>query len=504
MTYNYFTNNTCTTGQVVVGTVNVTSGSVPNSASVTFSSAGTFFWQAVYSGDANNSGASSPCTVVNNEELTVTPHTPSIATVLSASSIQAGGSAYDTSTLSGTSPSAGGTVTYNYFTNNTCTTGQVVVGTVNVTSGSVPNSASVTFSSAGTFFWQAVYSGDTNNSGASSPCTAVNNEELTVTPHTPSIATALSSSSIQAGGSAYDTSTLSGTSPSAGGTVTYNYFTNNTCTTGQVVVGTVNVTSGSVPNSASVTFSSAGTFFWQAVYSGDTNNSGASSPCTAVNNEELTVTPHTPSIATVLSASSIQAGGSAYDTSTLSGAALNAGGTVTYSYFTNDICTTGQVVVGTVNVTSGSVPNSASVTFSSAGTFFWQAVYSGDTDNVGASSPCTAVSNEELTVTPHTPSIATVLSASSIQAGGSAYDTSALSGAASNAGGTVTYSYFTNDICTTGQVVVGTSMSPAVQCLIPRRSRSPLPVPSSGRRCTVVTPTTSGPPALARRSTMRS
>ena len=102
MTYSYFTNDICTTGQVVVGTVNVTSGSVPNSASVTFPSAGTFYWRAVYSGDANNFGASSPCTAVNNEELTVTspppppppppPHTPSIATALSSSAIKAGGS----------------------------------------------------------------------------------------------------------------------------------------------------------------------------------------------------------------------------------------------------------------------------------------------------------------------------------------------------------------------------------------------------------------------------
>jgi hypothetical protein len=45
-----------------------------------------------------------------------------------------------------------------------------------------------------------------------------------------------------------------------------------------------------VPDSNAITFNSAGTFYWQAVYSGDTNNNGATSACTS---EVLTVTaPH--------------------------------------------------------------------------------------------------------------------------------------------------------------------------------------------------------------------
>ena len=37
-----------------------TAGAVPNSATVTFNTAGTYYWQAVYSGDANNNGATEP------------------------------------------------------------------------------------------------------------------------------------------------------------------------------------------------------------------------------------------------------------------------------------------------------------------------------------------------------------------------------------------------------------------------------------------------------------
>ncbi len=166
-----------------MGTVTVpTSGTVPNSPAATLGSVGTYYWQAVYSGDANNNGASSPCTFGNNEQLTVTKASPTIATTLSSGSILAGTTAYDTSTLSGAGNSTGaGTVTYSYYTNNTCTAGHVTVGAVTVpTSGAVPNSSTVTFNSVNTYYWQAVYSGDANNNGATSPCTATNNEQLTV------------------------------------------------------------------------------------------------------------------------------------------------------------------------------------------------------------------------------------------------------------------------------------------------------------------------------------
>ncbi len=293
VTYSYYTNNTCTAGQVSLAPVTVaTNGTVPNSSTVTFNSAGTYYWQAVYSGDANNNTASSPCTATNNEQLTVNKASPTISTALSASSISPGFTAYDTSTLSGAVNSSGtATVTYSYYTNNTCTAGQVSLAPVTVaTNGTVPNSSTVTFNSAGTYYWQAVYSGDANNNTASSPCTATNNEQLTVKA-SPTISTALSAGTITAGTGVHDTSTLSGAVNSTGtATVTYSYYTNNTCTAGQVSLAPVTVaTNGTVPNSSTVTFTTAGTYYWQAVYSGDANNNGASSPCTATNNEQLTV-----------------------------------------------------------------------------------------------------------------------------------------------------------------------------------------------------------------------
>src|SRR5439155_3014798 len=52
-------------------------------------------------------------------------------------------------------------------------------------------------------------------------------------------------------------------------------------------------------------------------------------------------------------------------------------------------------------------------------------------------------------------SVSTTLSANSITVGGSAYDSATLSGATSNAGGTVTYSVYDNATCTAPAVASG-------------------------------------------------
>ena len=297
---------------------------------------------------------------------------------------------------------------------------------------------------------------------------------IAVNKASPTIATTLSASSIPVGGAAHDSSAFTGLVNSTGvGTVTYSYYTNNTCTANAVSVNTVTVpTSGTVPNSNAVTFNNIGTFYWQAVYSGDANNNAVSSPCTATSNEQLTVNKASPTIATSLSSGSISVGQTAYDTSTFTGLVNSTGtGTVAYSYYTNNTCTTGAVAVNTVTVpTSGTVPNSNAVTFNSAGTFYWQAAYSGDANNNAVSSPCTATSNEKLTVVKATPTltatgpttgaIGTLITApniSSVLAGGTT---------APAVSGTITFTVFgpqatAPTTCTTGGTTVGTGTTVA-------------------------------------------
>ena len=104
----------------------------------------------------------------------------------------------------------------------------------------------------------------------------------------------------------------------------------------------------------------------------------------------LAVTKAQPTIATSLSTNSGQPGVSVSDSATLSGAAPGAGGTVTYAVYRDDACAGTVYKSSTVNVTGGVVPPSGGLTLDSAGTYYWVATYSGDTNNLGATSVCGA------------------------------------------------------------------------------------------------------------------
>jgi hypothetical protein len=210
---------------------------------------------------------------------------------------------------------------------------------------------------------------------------------------------------------------------------------------------------GTVPNSADVTFPDAGTFFWQASYSGDANNNTATSPCAS---EQLTVANGnmaSPTISTQLSKSMIKAGQSVRDNATLSGATADAAGTVTYTAYTDSACTTGARDAGTVTIKNGKIPHSNSVEFDQVGTFFWQAAYSGDAANNPATSPCMS---EQLTVVKATPDLLTFLSSNLLTPGGSAHDSALLLDEAPGAGGTVTYTVYTDPSCAMGARDAGT------------------------------------------------
>lgn len=106
----------------------------------------------------------------------VMPTASSLASLLSSSTIVVGGSVTDSSTLTGVTRDAGGTVTYEYFSDSTCSGSPTAVGSpVDIVNGTVPSSSSQSFSAPGYYSWSAVYSGDENNRGLTSGC-----ERLTV------------------------------------------------------------------------------------------------------------------------------------------------------------------------------------------------------------------------------------------------------------------------------------------------------------------------------------
>jgi hypothetical protein len=81
---------------------------------------------------------------------------------------------------------------------------------------------------------------------------------------------------------------------------------------------------------------------------------------------------------------------SVHDTATLTSATSDAGGTVTYTVYTDDQCTVFFADAGTVNVTNAVVPDSDPVDFDTPGTYYWQASYSGDANNNPVTDECTA------------------------------------------------------------------------------------------------------------------
>ena len=325
-------------------------------------------------------------------DCTYTNHTnnnPTIATTLSKSTANVGDSVHDSATLSGATADAGGKVTYTAYSDNACSLNPVDAGTVDVTNGVVPDSNDVTFNTAGTFFWQAVYSGDANNNGAKSVCTS---EQLVVKTQ-PAISTKLSANPVNIGDPVHDSATLTGATGDAGGKVTYTVYSDSSCTTSVKDAGTVDVTNGVVPDSNVVTFDHAGTFFWQAVYTGDANNNGATSDCTS---ETLVVNKNNSSMTTAQHLIP-------NDDATLSGTTQNSGGTITFDLYSpaDATCSGTADFSQTVNVSGDgtyNTTNTGAFVASAEGTWRWQVTYSGDTNNAGSTSKCGV---ENFTITNH-------------------------------------------------------------------------------------------------------
>ena len=145
-----------------------------------------------------------------------------------------------------------------------------------------------------------------------------------------------------------------------------------------------------------------GNYHWVASYSGDDNNESATGAC-GDEGETTQVRQYNPEITTILTSGNVSGaeitvlfGSSVTDQATLTGASATAGGTVTYTVYLDSNCTIEFADAGSKTVTNGVVPVSNAVVFPDAGTYYWQASYSGDAANAAAMSPCT---DEILTVT---------------------------------------------------------------------------------------------------------
>ena len=209
---------------------------------------------------------------------------------------------------------------------------------------------------------------------------------------------------------AYDTATLSGNTATAGGTATYYVEKDDaSCSiAGATALGTKNVANGVVPNSDNYTFTTAGTYEFWVVYSGDANNNTSTSSCGSetviVNASPATNTQvkNNADDSNIADGAQVAIGTVAYDTAWLTGGTATAGGTVTYYVEKGDATCSiaGATALGTKAVTNGVAAASDTYTFTSAGTYEFWAVYSGDTFNNGSTSTCLT---ETVIVDPNSP-----------------------------------------------------------------------------------------------------
>ena len=226
----------------------------------------------------------------------VTPTATSTSTQLSGGgssgadiSVAQGTAVTDQATLGGTDiAQGGGTVTYSVYSDANCTVSAGAASTVDVTNGSAPASSAVTLNSPGTYYWQATYSGDPGNLSSMSQC---GSEIETVTgsgpsPEPTSVDTQLTGGGntnwsiiVPDGSSVTDQATLSGANiATAGGTVTYQVYSDSICSVPAAAADTVSVTDGVVPASAVVSLPT-GNYYWTVTYSGDASNDPSADSC---------------------------------------------------------------------------------------------------------------------------------------------------------------------------------------------------------------------------------
>jgi uncharacterized repeat protein (TIGR01451 family) len=372
-------------------------GSYPAPSSVPLTEVGTYTWSASYSGDSLNNGKIDDGT---NESVASIKASPGIATQASVTGNGVVGtdSTSDSATISG-GDNPGGTIQFSITAPDSTTTN--VGGPVTVNGdGSYPAPSSVPLTEVGTYTWSASYSGDSLNNGKVDDGT---NESVTSTKASPSVTTVADPIIVGVGSGAStevsDTATFTNGFQLDGDSVSFTLYSDQSCQSATSVAGTALISNNQATFTGNASSLPAGTYYWGVAFAGDANNDSVSE-CgghEGVQNEVLTIGRASPTISTTLSRSAGNDGAIVHDSATLSHATPDAGGTVTYTVYSDSACTTKFADGGTVDVTNGSVPNSNNVTFNQPGTYYWQASYSGDVNNKATVSACT---DEKLVIAP--------------------------------------------------------------------------------------------------------
>jgi len=442
----------CSAGAIFQSVVPVNGNGNYRSGDFTSQEAGMYQWIATYGGDANNSSVANACGDPA-EQTSVGKRTTNLSGQASGT-VPVGGEITDTATLgNGLGPT--GSITFRLYgpLNTTCAAPIIATSTKPEAGNGQYTSDPFTPTQAGVYKWIALYSGDSNNIGSGTLCSDPD-QSVTVTPGgllTPTLTTA-ASPSVAVGGQITDTATLGGgLNPT--GSITFTLFgpDDANCSTLPKFTSTKTVTGNGQYTSDAFPPSAAGTYRWQASYTGDVAHNGVATACNDAN-ESVVVTgggPVTPTLSTTASPS-VAVGGQVTDTATLAGG-LNPTGSMTFTLFGPDdaTCASTAVFTNTKTVTGNGGYISDPFVPNAPGTYRWIAAYSGDAGNNAVTTPCNDA-NESVVVTPGggpvTPTLSTTASPS-VPVGGQITDTATLAGGASPTG-TITFNLFGPDDAT--------------------------------------------------------
>jgi uncharacterized repeat protein (TIGR01451 family) len=373
--------------------------------------AGSYEFQASIAADAKNKSAVSAC---GTEPLTVQTQ-PAVTTVADPASAVVGAdelkTASDTATFTNGHQLADQDVSFALFAKPDCTGATGIGGTVKIAN----DGQTATFTGdasalpAGTYYWYVSYAGDKYNKPVQE-CggdTGVKNETLTLGAHAPKVTTVADPASAVIGADALkaasDTATFTDGYQLAGQDVSFALFAKPDCTGATGVGGTVKIAN----DGQTATFTgdasglSAGTYYWYVSYGGDINNNPVQE-CggdRGVENETLTIQKAQPTVTTTQDPASGSVGDTFKDKATLSGSVNQDGtGTITFNLYENPSCLEDPIYTETVPVSAdGTYETPNGVKLDTPGAYYWVASFSGDSNNLPATSGC---ADEKVVVKP--------------------------------------------------------------------------------------------------------
>jgi uncharacterized repeat protein (TIGR01451 family) len=302
---------------------------------------------------------------------------------------------HDTAKLSGVV--AGKTpapITFAFYSQANCGGDAVAVANVGADEGdnTADRSAASAALDAGAYSYKASVAGDSNYVGDSSDCEnfTVNKAQLTATTKVhDSSHNDITNGSVDVGSIVHDTAKLSGVvAGKAPAAITFAFYSQANCGGDAVAVANVGADEGdnTADRSAASAALGAGDYSYKASVADNANYLGDSSDC-----ENFTVNKAQPSILTTQDPASGSVGDTYNDTATLSdGVMLDGTGTITFKLYDATGCHGNVIDTETVhNVdANGDYSTPTGIELDTAGTYYWVASFSGDSNNKSVDSGC--------------------------------------------------------------------------------------------------------------------